>query len=116
MVSVAMKYADNILKGFATSVSIVLSTLLSTTVMGNSRPSSTFLVGTSIVLCASVIYGLSPAGNRRLATDGKEQEASCPTTCNRAGTDLPYYSAVQAPLSDHPTTSSKVLTHALRIV
>ena len=60
MVSVTMKYADNILKSFATSVSIILSTFLSSMLLGNTVPSNTFLVGTGIVLFASAMYGLAP--------------------------------------------------------
>lgn len=55
-----MKYADNILKVFATSVSIVLSTLLSTTVLGHSIPTLSFIIGTSIVLVSTVIYARAP--------------------------------------------------------
>lgn len=58
-VSVTMKYADNILKVFATSVSIVLSTLLSSTLLGHSIPGPFFLLGTSIVLSATLLYGLA---------------------------------------------------------
>ncbi|XP_018011606.1 UDP-N-acetylglucosamine transporter isoform X2 [Hyalella azteca] len=60
VVSVTMKYADNILKVFATSVSIVLSALLSTYLLGHSAPTIPFIVGTAIVLGATLLYAVAP--------------------------------------------------------
>lgn len=60
MVSVTMKYADNILKGFATSLSIVMSTLVSWLVLGDAAPSMQFVLGASIVIASTVLYGLTP--------------------------------------------------------
>ncbi|XP_042206340.1 UDP-N-acetylglucosamine transporter-like [Homarus americanus] len=60
VVSVAMKYADNILKGFATSLSIVMSTLVSWLVLGDAAPSTQFVVGATIVISSTVLYGLTP--------------------------------------------------------
>ncbi|XP_076308856.1 UDP-N-acetylglucosamine transporter-like isoform X2 [Tachypleus tridentatus] len=57
VVATAIKYADNILKGFATSISIVLSTLFSYFILGDFRPNSYFLSGTSIVILATLLYG-----------------------------------------------------------
>ncbi|KAK3881814.1 hypothetical protein Pcinc_013767 [Petrolisthes cinctipes] len=60
MVSVTMKYADNILKGFATSLSIVMSTLVSWLALGDAAPTPQFIVGASIVISSTVLYGLTP--------------------------------------------------------
>ena len=60
MVSLTMKYADNILKVFATSISIVMSTVLSSTVLGTAPPQMPFIIGTAIVLISSVLYALTP--------------------------------------------------------
>lgn len=60
MVSVTMKYADNILKGFATSLSIVLSTMVSVLILGSAAPTLQFVLGASIVIGSTVLYGLSP--------------------------------------------------------
>ena len=60
MVSVTMKYADNILKGFATSLSIVMSTLVSWLILGDAAPTSQFIIGATIVIGATVMYGISP--------------------------------------------------------
>ncbi|KAI8878354.1 nucleotide-sugar transporter [Backusella circina FSU 941] len=56
LVSIVVKYADNILKGFATSLSIVLSSVISFYLL-DFEPSYMFLAGTSIVMSATVLYG-----------------------------------------------------------
>ncbi|XP_074597046.1 UDP-N-acetylglucosamine transporter-like [Brevipalpus obovatus] len=58
IVAGVMKYADNILKGFATSISIVLSTILSYYVMDDFRPQPYFWVGGPTVLLAVMLYSL----------------------------------------------------------
>ncbi|KAJ3277231.1 hypothetical protein HK104_003524 [Borealophlyctis nickersoniae] len=55
LVSLVVKYADNILKGFATSLSIVLSSVISAIWM-NFIPSGGFVVGSGIVLVAVYLY------------------------------------------------------------
>ena len=55
LVAAVMKYADNILKGFATSVSIVLSCLLSVWIF-SFQVTSTYLVGSALVTGAVVMY------------------------------------------------------------
>ena len=55
IVAVVVKYADNILKGFATSLSIILSSVLSVWIF-DFVPSPTFLLGALIVIYATYIY------------------------------------------------------------
>ncbi|CAL1283517.1 unnamed protein product [Larinioides sclopetarius] len=57
VVSTVIKYADNILKGFATSVSIVLSTVCSYYLLGDFEPTDTFFIGATIVIIATMLYG-----------------------------------------------------------
>lgn len=57
-VSYATKYADAILKGFATSISIVLSTAASWWILEDFEPSVNFFVGTAIVMTATVSFGM----------------------------------------------------------
>nr|XP_045582051.1 UDP-N-acetylglucosamine transporter-like isoform X2 [Procambarus clarkii] len=71
VVSVAMKYADNILKGFATSLSIVMSTLVSWLVLGDAAPSTQFVIGASIVISSTVLYGLTPQKEGRYASSAQ---------------------------------------------
>ncbi|CAF1600131.1 unnamed protein product [Adineta ricciae] len=51
-----IKYADNIVKGFATSLSIVLSCIISYFFLHDFTPSSFFYMGTLSVLAATVLY------------------------------------------------------------
>lgn len=57
VVSTVIKYADNILKGFATSVSIVLSTICSYYLLDDFKPTKMFFTGASIVIVATMLYG-----------------------------------------------------------
>lgn len=57
--AIVIKYSDNILKGFATSLSIVLSFLASVVLFGF-RITPTFLIGSSVVLVATWMYNQPP--------------------------------------------------------
>lgn len=59
LVAMVMKYADNILKGFATSLSIILATGLSV-LFFDADIEGLFIVGTFFVLVAVWIYGTYP--------------------------------------------------------
>jgi len=58
VVAATIKFADNILKGFATSISIIVSTILSWYVLDDLLPGPHFLAGTVIVVGSSLLYGL----------------------------------------------------------
>ncbi|KAG2233873.1 hypothetical protein INT48_005214 [Thamnidium elegans] len=57
LVAIVVKYADNILKGFATSLSIIVSGVISIYLFGF-QPSGVFIVGAFIVMSSSYLYGL----------------------------------------------------------
>ncbi|XP_015795443.1 UDP-N-acetylglucosamine transporter [Tetranychus urticae] len=57
IVAFVMKYADNILKGFATSISIVISTIISFYIMDDFSPQPYFIIGAPMVLIAVILYG-----------------------------------------------------------
>jgi len=57
IVAVVVKYADNILKGFATSISIVISAIASVALFG-SKIGTIFILGTVLVLGATYMYSL----------------------------------------------------------
>ncbi|KAI9359522.1 nucleotide-sugar transporter-domain-containing protein [Pilaira anomala] len=61
LVALVVKYADNILKGFATSISIILSGVISFCLL-DFQPSLLFITGTAIVIAATYLYG---ANNNR---------------------------------------------------
>jgi UDP-sugar transporter A1/2/3 len=63
VVAATIKYADNILKGFATSVSIVVSGAVSWAVVGDPPPGPAFLPGSGLVLAASLLYCWPPAAH-----------------------------------------------------
>lgn len=58
VVAAVVKYADNILKGFATSVSIVVSSLVSFYFLGDFQPTNFFFIGTCGVLAATFLYSM----------------------------------------------------------
>mmetsp|Transcript_9448 Transcript_9448/g.15451 ORF Transcript_9448/g.15451 Transcript_9448/m.15451 type:complete len:347 (+) Transcript_9448:19-1059(+) len=60
LVAVVMRYADNILKGFATSVSIIVASTISVFLFSTPL-SGMFLCGASLVMAAVYIYGKYPA-------------------------------------------------------
>ncbi|KAI8388465.1 UDP-galactose transporter [Radiomyces spectabilis] len=57
IVALVVKYADNILKGFATSISIILSSLVSVWLF-NFVLSGSFVLGAIFVIYATYLYGL----------------------------------------------------------
>jgi len=71
--AVVIKYSDNILKGFATSLSIILSFLASVALF-DFRISSTFLLGSSTVLVATWMYN-QPATKETVTSLSREKES-----------------------------------------
>ncbi|XP_014679460.1 PREDICTED: UDP-N-acetylglucosamine transporter-like isoform X2 [Priapulus caudatus] len=61
VVAAVVKYADNILKGFATSISIIFSTLASYFLLGDFEPAGLFFVGAPLVITATFMYGYTPS-------------------------------------------------------
>ncbi|XP_012672927.1 solute carrier family 35 member A3b [Clupea harengus] len=57
VVATVIKYADNILKGFATSLSIILSCIISYLWLEDFDPTSVFFLGTALVIAATFLYG-----------------------------------------------------------
>ena len=58
LVGVVVKYADNILKGFAAAVSIVISSVVSVYLF-NFKLSVPFVSGASLVMLATYLYGMA---------------------------------------------------------
>lgn len=56
IVAAVVKHADNVLKGFATSISIILSTLLSYYVLDNFNPTLNFCTGAVMVIFSTIMY------------------------------------------------------------
>ncbi|XP_040580245.1 UDP-N-acetylglucosamine transporter [Lepeophtheirus salmonis] len=64
LVSVVIKYADNILKGFATSISIIVSCACSYFILGDLIVDLKFFFGTFLVLIATFLYGMADTFNK----------------------------------------------------
>ncbi|KAJ1374324.1 hypothetical protein KIN20_036991 [Parelaphostrongylus tenuis] len=60
VIALVVKYADNILKGFAVSLSIILSSLISWFFLADFEPSLMFVVGATIVIVSTFMYGYEP--------------------------------------------------------
>uniref|UniRef100_A0A914HYV7 Trafficking protein particle complex subunit 5 n=1 Tax=Globodera rostochiensis TaxID=31243 RepID=A0A914HYV7_GLORO len=60
VVALVVKYADNILKGFAVSLSILLSSFVSWAFLDDFEPSLSFVLGASIVIFSTFLYGYEP--------------------------------------------------------
>jgi len=73
VVAVVIKYADNILKGFATSISIVLSCVASIFIFAL-YPKNLFIAGTALVIVAVFIYSIFPYKERRLLRREESQQ------------------------------------------
>uniref|UniRef100_A0A8B9S096 Solute carrier family 35 member A2 n=1 Tax=Accipiter nisus TaxID=211598 RepID=A0A8B9S096_9AVES len=75
LVAVVVRYADNILKGFATALSILASTVASVHLFGF-RPRGPFLAGTAMVLAAVYLYGRPRAADAAASADaeGRQQQ------------------------------------------
>lgn len=58
LVAAVVKHADNVLKGFATSISIILSTLLSFCLFDNFNPTTNFYCGATIVIISTIMYSM----------------------------------------------------------
>ena len=60
IVALVMKYADTILKGFATSVAVVLATILSVFIW-DAKVDGLFVIGAAMVMLAVKLYSANPA-------------------------------------------------------
>lgn len=58
-VAVVIKYADNILKAFATSIAIIVACIASA-ILFAFHPSILFVVGTALVIAAVFLYSMFP--------------------------------------------------------
>jgi len=72
LVGAVVKYADNILKGFATSVSIVLSSVISYYFLGDFNGGVLFLIGSAAVLSSTYLYSLPAPVPATTAGDEKK--------------------------------------------
>lgn len=75
LVGLIMKYADNVVKGFATSLSIILSSLVSWWLPAfGFSPTAAFLGGSALVMLATIMYSSQAADPARLAPSERTHE------------------------------------------
>jgi len=67
VISLVVKYADNILKGFAVSLSILLSSFVSWWFLADLEPTLVFVAGASVVIFSTFLYGYEPPRLMRVA-------------------------------------------------
>ena len=65
IVAVVIKYTDNILKAFATSIAVVLSCGFSAIIF-HFQPALIFLVGAGLVVASVCVYSLFPYPNKSM--------------------------------------------------
>lgn len=70
-VALVITYADSILKTFATSLSVVLSTVVSIGLM-DAQLAPTFFVGMVSVMIATPVYGIADRGGSRVGEEDEE--------------------------------------------
>src|SRR5437763_10677841 len=73
IVAMVVKYADNILKGFATSISIILS-FLASVYLFDFIVTSTFLMGATFVLIATYMYSKPEPPKETSSNNDKEKK------------------------------------------
>lgn len=66
IVAATVKYADNILKTFATAISIIMSCILSYWVFGDLNLAPTFTLGTIIIIASTIIYSRASMNPKQL--------------------------------------------------
>ena len=71
VIALVVKYADNILKGFAVSLSIILSSFASWFFLGDFDPSLTFAVGALVVIGSTFLYGYEPKQDYSRLTEAR---------------------------------------------
>ncbi|KAI8823047.1 nucleotide-sugar transporter-domain-containing protein [Fimicolochytrium jonesii] len=87
IVALVVKYADNILKGFATSLSIILSSVASMFLF-DFEITLMFTLGSSVVLYATHLYGLPERAGQVKRATSYEQPSSDPDPLDDKDTNL----------------------------
>ncbi|KAF9959881.1 hypothetical protein BGZ72_008533 [Mortierella alpina] len=77
LVAIVVKYADNILKGFATSLSIIISGMISVYFF-DFEPSFQFQLGTLVVILSTFLYGRPDAPIPRFIRPQKKRQSMPP--------------------------------------
>ncbi|TEB36392.1 hypothetical protein FA13DRAFT_1252825 [Coprinellus micaceus] len=110
--ALVIKYSDNILKGFATSLSIVISFVASVALF-HFHVSPVFMLGSSVVLVATYLYNTPSSGSLSRPSTPRVQSASWSPTAEKDE----YYDSLPLSLaSTPPLTSASASTTSLASV
>ncbi|KZT23952.1 hypothetical protein NEOLEDRAFT_1046525, partial [Neolentinus lepideus HHB14362 ss-1] len=115
--AVVIKYSDNILKGFATSLSIILS-FLASVVLFHFRITPSFVLGSSTVLISTWMYN-QPAGKEMppipnvMMTSVSGKTASTPFPGTPISSDMPIIGQFPPPKKASPFGSPRAFASAL---
>lgn len=82
--SMVMKYADNILKGFASALAIIVTTVASMFLF-HFRPEWAFAVGSLAVIIAILLYNYRPNKSNEMKTDENTETNDTETTTDEYG-------------------------------
>lgn len=93
VVAIVVKYADNLLKGFATSISIVISCLVSYAFFGEITLSPKFVMGTFLVIFSTIMYSTNPLELLHLLLRSGSSLSGGLTSAGSNGSRLPYTSS-----------------------
>jgi solute carrier family 35 (UDP-sugar transporter), member A1/2/3 len=103
--AMVIKYSDNILKGFATSLSIVAS-FLASVVLFNQHMSLQFIIGSTIVLNATTLYNQNP---KKFLTSRSGKEPTLLVSWNDGMRSL---NGIKSPAVEKSTGDEGVLYHS----
>ena len=85
LVAMVMKYADNVVKGFATSLSIVLSSVVSAFIPAlGFQPSMMFVAGSTLVILATLLYSQPPKPAPKVSSPSSPSEVVDPRSPTRS--------------------------------
>ncbi|XP_036127507.1 UDP-galactose translocator isoform X1 [Molossus molossus] len=108
LVAVVVKYADNILKGFATSLSIVLSTVASIRLFGF-HVDPLFALGAGLVIGAVYLYSLPRGAAKAITSTSTSASGPCTHQQPPGQPPPPQLSSHRGDLSTEPFLPKSVL-------
>lgn len=108
LVAVVVKYADNILKGFATSLSIVLSTVASIRLFGF-HVDPLFALGAGLVIGAVYLYSLPRGAAKAIASASASTSGPCTHQQPPGQPPPPQLSSHRGDVSTEPLLPKSVL-------
>lgn len=112
VVAMVVKYADNLIKGFANSLSILICAVVSWLWFG-APITPQFCVGASLVLIAGFMYSQPDASpTARSSTEKVDAHEAIPLTQLTSSSSASSPSPVNAPASTTATQASAVITVA----